>query len=114
VNKAPPSAPELRVYLLARDLQRQFGVLEVHGPDLAEVERAGRAILAGMSANAADQLRPRILFADVIEDITDRQAVIINRGGSMMVPGDTLLVCEVPRRFSPRSRRTRPSARHPA
>jgi hypothetical protein len=48
-------------------------VLEVHGPDLAEVERAGRAILAGMSADAADQLRPRILFADVIKDITDRQ-----------------------------------------
>ena len=43
-------------------VERQFGVLEVHGPDLAEVERAGRAILAGLRADAADQLRPRILF----------------------------------------------------
>jgi hypothetical protein len=78
-------------------VERQFGVLEVHGPDLAEVERAGRAILAGLHADAADQLRPRILFSDVIEDVTDRQAVIINRnrGGSMIIPGDTLLVCEV-------------------
>ncbi|HUY44289.1 MAG TPA: microcompartment protein [Streptosporangiaceae bacterium] len=78
-------------------VERQFGVLEVHGPDLADVQRAGQAILAGLRASPADQLRPRILFCDVIEDITDRQAIIINRnrGGSMIIPGDTLLVCEV-------------------
>jgi hypothetical protein len=78
-------------------VERQFGVLEVHAPGLADVERAGQAILAGLGAGAADQLRPRILFSDVIKDITDRQAVIINRnrGGSMLIPGHTLLVCEV-------------------
>ena len=78
-------------------VERQFGVLEVHGPSLADVERAGEAILVGLNASASDQLRPRILFCDVIEDITDRQAIIINRnrGGSMIIPGETLLVCEV-------------------
>jgi hypothetical protein len=78
-------------------VERQFGVLEVHGADLAEVERAGQAILAGLQAKAADQLRPRVLLRDVIEDITDRQAILINRtrGGSMILPGDSLLVCEV-------------------
>ena len=78
-------------------VERQFGVLEVHGPGLDDVERAGQAILEGLNASASDQLRPRILFCDVIEDITDRQAIIINRnrGGSMIIPGDTLLVCEV-------------------
>ena len=78
-------------------VERQFGVLEVHGPDLADVERAGQAILDGLNASASDQLRPRILYCDVIEDITDRQAIIINRnrGGSMIIPGETLLVCEV-------------------
>jgi len=78
-------------------VERQFGVLEVHGPGLAEVEQAGQAILAGLQAKAADQLRPRVLFCDVIEDITDRQAILINRtrGGSMILPGDSLLVCEV-------------------
>ena len=71
-------------------VERQFGVLEVHGPALAHVERAGQAILEGLKASASDQLRPRILFCDVIEDITDRQAIIINRnrGGSMIIPGD--------------------------
>ncbi len=78
-------------------VERQFGVLEVHGPDLADVRQAGQAILDGLNASASDQLRPRILFCDVIEDITDRQAIIINRnrGGSMIIPGETLLVCEV-------------------
>ncbi len=78
-------------------VERQFGVLEVHGPDLADVERAGQAILDGLRASPSDQLRPRILFCDIIEDITDRQAIIINRnrGGSMIIPGETLLVCEV-------------------
>jgi hypothetical protein len=78
-------------------VERQFGVLEVHGAGLGQVEQAGQAILAGLQAKAADQLRPRVLFCDVIEDITDRQAILINRtrGGSMILPGDSLLVCEV-------------------
>jgi hypothetical protein len=78
-------------------VERQFGVLEVHAPGLPEVEQAGQAILAGLQAKAADQLRPRLLFCDVIEDITDRQAILINRtrGGSMILPGEALLVCEV-------------------
>jgi hypothetical protein len=78
-------------------VERQFGVLEVHGPGLADVERAGQAILDGLNASASDQLRPRILFCDVIEDVTDAHAIIINRNrsGSMIIPGDTLGVSEV-------------------
>jgi hypothetical protein len=151
---SPPIRPELRVYLLVRDLQRQFaaymatptrargyppfegnhalivevapglaiervtdlalravpsiepgilfverqfGVLEIHGPDLADVERAGQAILDGLNADASDQLRPRTLYSDVIEDVSDRHAVIINRNrqASMILPGETLLVYEM-------------------
>lgn len=78
-------------------VERQFGVLEVHGSDLSSVQAAGAAILAGLGADAKDQLKPQILFADVIEDVTDAHAIIINRNraGSMIVPGDTLGVCEV-------------------
>jgi hypothetical protein len=63
----------------------------------AEVERAGAAILAGIGQKPADQLRPRLLYTDVIEDITDQQAVIINRSrqASMILPGQSLLVCEM-------------------
>lgn len=78
-------------------VERQFGVLEVHADDLSDVEQAGRAILDGIGAQAEDQLRPTILYHDVIEDVTDQHAVIINRNrqASMLLPGDSLLVFEM-------------------
>lgn len=78
-------------------VERQFGVLEVHADDRADVERAGQAILAGIGAKADDQLRPTILYHDVIEDVSDQHAVIINRNrqASMLLPGDSLLVFEM-------------------
>ena len=78
-------------------VERQFGVLEVHGTALDDVRRAGAAILEGLDASPADQLRPRVLFSDVIEDVTDQHAVIVNRTrqASMLMPGQTLLVYEM-------------------
>jgi hypothetical protein len=78
-------------------VERQFGVLEVHAPDPEDVERAGAAILAGIGATAQDTLRPRLLYMDVIEDITDQHAVILTRvrEASMVLPGQTLLVVEM-------------------
>jgi len=78
-------------------VERQFGVLEVHSAVLSDVEAAGQAILSGLGANPADQLKPRVLYSDVIEDVTDQHAVIINRNreASMLLPGDTLLVVEM-------------------
>jgi len=78
-------------------VERQFGVLEVHGADLDDVRKAGAAILDGLGATPQDQLRPRVLYSDVIEDVTDQHAVIINRNrqASMLMPGQTLLVYEM-------------------
>jgi hypothetical protein len=78
-------------------VERQFGVLEIHAGNGAAVSRAGAAILAGLGCRASDQLRPRLLYSDVIEDVTDQQAVIINRSrqASMLLPGQSLLVCEL-------------------
>ena len=78
-------------------VERQFGVLEVHAADAADVARAGEAILAGIGAKAGDQLRPQVLYRDVIEDLSDQHAIIVNRTrqASMVMPGQTLLVCEM-------------------
>ena len=78
-------------------VERQFGVLEVHAAELDDVRRAGEAILAGLGATPLDQLRPRVLYRDVIEDVTDQHAVIVNRNrqASMLMPGETLLVYEM-------------------
>ncbi|ABM16336.1 MULTISPECIES: microcompartment protein [Mycolicibacterium] len=78
-------------------VERQFGVLEIHSGNLADVRRAGEAILSGTQSSATDQLRPRVLYHDVIEDITDQHAVILNRNrqASMVLPGQSLLVYEM-------------------
>jgi hypothetical protein len=78
-------------------VERQFGVLEVHSAEAADVERAGEAILRGIGARAGDQLRPQVLYRDVIEDLSDQHAIIVNRTrqASMVMPGQTLLVCEM-------------------
>ncbi|WP_028932668.1 microcompartment protein [Pseudonocardia spinosispora] len=78
-------------------VERQFGVLEVHSDDRADIDAAGKAILDGLGAGPADQLAPRILYSDVIENLTDQHAVIINRNrdASMVLPGDSLLVYEM-------------------
>jgi hypothetical protein len=78
-------------------VERQFGVLEVHAADPALVDKAGEAILAGIGAKPEDALRPRLNYVDVIEEVTDQHAVIVNRNreASMLLPGQTLLVVEV-------------------
>jgi len=95
IDLALKSVPDVEPGILF--VERQFGVLELHSGDLAALERAGQAILEGIKSKSDDQLRPRVLYTDVIEDITDQHAVIINRNreASMVMPGETLLVCEM-------------------
>jgi hypothetical protein len=78
-------------------VERQFGVLEVHHADPERVARAGEAILAGIGARPEEALRPQLRYVEVIEDVTDQHAVIVNRNreASMLMPGQTLLVVEV-------------------
>ncbi len=95
IDLAIKSVPEVEAGILF--VERQFGVLELHSGDLAELRRAGQAVLDGIGRRPADQLKPRILYSDVIEDITDQHAVILNRNrqASMIMPGETLLVYEM-------------------
>jgi hypothetical protein len=95
IDLALKSVPALEPGLLF--VERQFGILEVHSRDPEDVRRGGEAILAGIRATAADQLRPRVLFSDVIDDIGDQHAVIVNRtrDASMVLPGQTLGVFEM-------------------
>src|SRR3712207_1734788 len=94
IDLALKSVPEVEPGI--HFVERQFGVLEVHAADAGLVERAGEAILAGIGATAEDTLRPRLLYVDVIEDVTDQHAVIVNRKreASMLLPGQTQLVVE--------------------
>ncbi len=95
MDLAVKTVPEIEAGILI--VERQFGVLELHGYDLAELKRAGQAVLDGIGSRPADQLKPRVLYSDVIEEVTDQHAVILNRNrqASMILPGETLLVYEM-------------------
>lgn len=95
IDLALKADPDLEPGILF--VERQFGILEIHGSDKERLLAAGRAVLKGMGLPEGDQLKPRILFTDVIEDVADSHAVIVNRNrqASMIMPGETLLVCEM-------------------
>jgi hypothetical protein len=78
-------------------VERQYGILELHSADLAALRQAGDVILQGIGRQAADQLKPRTLFADIIADVADQHAIILNRTreASMLLPGMSLLLYEL-------------------
>ncbi len=89
------AAPDMEPGILFTE--RQFGLLELHADSMAELNAAGRAILKGIDAKPADQLAPKVLYHDIIEDLSDQHAIILNRSrdGSILVPGAALLIYEM-------------------
>jgi len=95
VDLALKAAPDLEPGLLY--VERQFGVLELHAADAGAVMGAGEAILRGIGAKASQQLKPEVLYTDIIEQVSDQHAIILNRTreASMILPGQSLLVYEM-------------------
>jgi hypothetical protein len=89
------AAPDMEPGLLFTE--RQFGLLELHADTEAEVDAAGKAVLRGLKAKATDQLAPKVLFHDIIEELSDQHAIILNRSrdASILVPGVSLLIYEM-------------------
>lgn len=95
IDVALRAAPEVDPGLLY--VERQYGILEVHSKQVEHVRRAGEAILRSIGAAPGDQLKPTVLYYDVIDDIGDQHAVIQNRNrdASMLLPGMSMLVVEM-------------------
>ena len=89
------AAPDMEPGILFTE--RQFGLLELHADSMKELDQAGRAILKGIGAKQSDQLKPQILYHDIIEDLSDQHAIILNRSrdASILVPGVALLIYEM-------------------
>jgi hypothetical protein len=81
----------------AQVVEREFGMFEVHSPSQAEVIQAGEAVLERLGLGIEDRVKPEIASLQVITNVDPYQAQLLNRfrRGSMLVPGDTLLVVEV-------------------
>ena len=95
IDLALKSVPEVEPGLLY--VERQFGILELHSRNADDLEQAGSAVLEGFNLKSEDQLRPRVLYSDMIKDVTDYHAVIVNRQreASMTYPGESLFLLEV-------------------
>jgi hypothetical protein len=95
LDLAMKSVPEAEPGMLF--VERQFGILELHDNDLDRLKHAGRSVLEGIGAAAKDQLKPKVLYTDIVEEVTDQHAVILNRNreASMILPGESLLLVEM-------------------
>jgi hypothetical protein len=80
----------------AQIVEREFGMFEVHSRNQAAVLEAGRIVLDRLGLQIESRVRPKIASVQVITRVDPYQAQLLNRfrRGSMLVPGETLLVLE--------------------
>ena len=80
----------------AQIVERDFGMFEVHSHSQAEVLEAGRIVLDRLGLKPAERIKPMIASVQIITNVDPYQSQLLNRfrRGSMLVPGETMLVLE--------------------
>jgi len=78
-------------------IEREFGLLEIHSEQQAEVLASGQAVLDSLGLVETDRIRPTIASTQFITNVHPYQAQLLNkwRKGSMLMPGQSLFVMEV-------------------
>jgi hypothetical protein len=71
-------------------------MFEVHSLNQSAVLEAGQVVLDRLGLKKEDRIKPEVVSTQVITRIDPYQSQLINRfrRGSMLVPGETLLVLE--------------------
>ncbi len=94
IDLALKSVPTIEPGILY--VERQFGILELHSRELDDLHEAGQAVLSGFKLESGSQLKPRVLYSDLVGDVIDQHSVIINRqrDASMILPGESMLLLE--------------------
>ena len=77
-------------------VERQFGYLEFHSRSTSAVKAAAQAVLRHLGVEASAAMKPKILASQIVSRIDPLHAFLINRnkGGSMVLAGETLFVLE--------------------
>jgi hypothetical protein len=77
-------------------VEREFGILEVHDFDQAQVRSAGEVILEQIEQTEADRLKPQIVSSQILTGIDPHHSMLINRmrHGDMIRAGETMFVFE--------------------
>lgn len=78
-------------------IEREFGLLEIHSEQQAEVLAAGQAVLDELGMVESDRIKPQIASTQFITNVHAYQAQLLNkwRKGSLLIPGSSLFVMEV-------------------
>jgi len=78
-------------------IEREYGLLEIHSEQQAEVLASGEAVLAELGLTEHDRIKPQIASTQFITNVHPYQAQLLNkwRKGSLLMPGDSLFVMEV-------------------
>jgi hypothetical protein len=78
-------------------VERAYGMLEVHSDSQGDTRMAGESVLKAIERVETDRIKPRILTSQLIKNVEDHPAQLINRNrwGMMLLRGDTLFVLEV-------------------
>nr|NQU91227.1 hypothetical protein [Bacteroidota bacterium] len=78
-------------------VERAYGMLEVHSDSQGDTRTAGNAVLNAIHKTEDERIKPRILTSQLIRNVEDHHAQLINRTrwGMMILRGDTLFVLEV-------------------
>lgn len=89
--KAAPVRPALQI------VEREFGLLELHSADQADVLAAGQAILDALGLKETNRVEPSIASSQFITNVHPYQAQLLNkwRKGSLLIPGQSLFILEV-------------------
>ncbi|HPP88656.1 MAG TPA: hypothetical protein PLM75_12445, partial [bacterium] len=76
--------------------EREYGIVEFHSEAQDEVLTAGSKILEYYNLDLQHIKKPKILTSQIITNISDYHAQIINRkaDGSLLIPGKSLYIFE--------------------
>ena len=78
-------------------VEREFGVMEIHSFNLEAVKDAGALILKACGLDISQRMKPGVVSSKIINKVDPYQAQQINkvRKGTLLLPGNSLLVFEV-------------------
>lgn len=78
-------------------VEREFGLLEIHSREQAEVLAAGGAVLEHLKLGERDRTKPKVASVQFVSNVNSYQAQLINkwRKGNLLIPGSSLFVLEV-------------------
>jgi len=78
-------------------VEREYGEIELHSFSIDDIHEAGRAILDACGLSIQDRQKPSIVSRQIIPRVDAYQSQLINRSrhGSMLLPGENLLILEV-------------------